>query len=373
MLPLILANISGRRGFSLVTAIVVALGTTTFLVLVGLTEGTFREIERRMTNTNADLMVHKADWSPAVGSGWPLKLAMAPLVEEIEGVANVIPVKIDRIGKLKKEMRTATVYGLTPEDFRTLYPGERLVAGRAIEGGLEMVIDEVMARAQGIAVGDRIPWLGGEPFEIVGIVEEGVTVRVFVPAEAIDRFNESARGRTSFFFVKCRRPGDARDVGRRIEAIGGEEMRRLAAIPLTGYVDALLDEFSLANKVIYGVTVVSLITSSMIIFLTMYQAVTERTREIGILKSLGATRKFLGGLVLGESVALCVMGIAIGTGISLGSKLLIETIDPTLVVGVTWGLFVKAAAAGLVGGALGAIYPGYVAAQLDPVVALNYE
>ena len=96
MLPLILANISGRRGFSLVTAIVVALGTTTFLVLVGLTEGTFREIERRMTNTNADLMVHKADWSPAVGSGWPLKLAMAPLVEEIEGVRDVIPIKIER-------------------------------------------------------------------------------------------------------------------------------------------------------------------------------------------------------------------------------------------------------------------------------------
>ncbi len=109
------------------------------------------------------------------------------------------------------------------------------------------------------------------------------------------------------------------------------------------------------------------------IFLSMYTSILERTREIGILKSLGASKTDIIRLVLWESLLLCVVGVGLGIGFCYGGRYLLMEFFPTLTILITVGWLAKAALLGFVGGTLGALYPAWLAARQDAIVALAYE
>jgi putative ABC transport system permease protein len=105
----------------------------------------------------------------------------------------------------------------------------------------------------------------------------------------------------------------------------------------------------------------------------MYTTITERTREIGILKSLGASKIYIVEGILRESTILSVLGIVLGLAGSLVSKDVIHSAFPTLSVDLTliWAFY--AAVLAVVGSLVGGFYPALRAARLDPVDALAYE
>jgi putative ABC transport system permease protein len=111
----------------------------------------------------------------------------------------------------------------------------------------------------------------------------------------------------------------------------------------------------------------------LVIFLSMYTTITERTREIGILKSLGASKSYIIAVILREATLLTAVGIIAGfVGSIIMSKALMA-LFPTLPVMLTWSWRLYAAVLAVVGSILGAFYPALRAAQLDPVDALAYE
>jgi putative ABC transport system permease protein len=117
--------------------------------------------------------------------------------------------------------------------------------------------------------------------------------------------------------------------------------------------------------------VTSMLLSFMVILLAMYTTIFERTREIGILKSLGASRKFIVGIILKESAIICCLGAIVGIVISSIIRGAIINQFPTLQMGfreLLSGLLL-----GVLAGILGAMYPAYKAARMDPVRALSYE
>jgi len=105
----------------------------------------------------------------------------------------------------------------------------------------------------------------------------------------------------------------------------------------------------------------------------MYTTIFERTREIGILKSLGATKQFIVGMILKESVIICCLGVVFGIMASETIRLIIVTRFPTLQVSMTLFDLGKGLVLGVLAGVLGAVYPAYKAARMDPVKALSYE
>jgi len=111
----------------------------------------------------------------------------------------------------------------------------------------------------------------------------------------------------------------------------------------------------------------------LVIFLSMYTTITERTREIGILKSLGASKGYIIGIILREAALLCGAGIVGGYGGTLFAKKVILTQFPTLSVELTPEWWLWAALLALVGTLMGAFYPALRAARLDPIDALAYE
>ena len=126
------------------------------------------------------------------------------------------------------------------------------------------------------------------------------------------------------------------------------------------------------SKFIDFVIGISVIIGFIVIFQAMYTAVMERTREIGILKSLGASKFYIVNVILRETVLLALCGIVVGIIFSLTVRAGIDR-RSTLRVIVTGGWILKAAAIAIVGAILGALYPAYKAAQKDPIDALAYE
>jgi putative ABC transport system permease protein len=111
-----------------------------------------------------------------------------------------------------------------------------------------------------------------------------------------------------------------------------------------------------------------------VVCLSMYMAVLQRTREIGILKSLGATRWFILRLILAEASALAVLGTIVGIILSFGAKWVIQQFVPASIPQViVYEWWPRTAVITLVGALLGALYPGLSAAAKDPIEALAYE
>jgi putative ABC transport system permease protein len=116
-----------------------------------------------------------------------------------------------------------------------------------------------------------------------------------------------------------------------------------------------------------------MIIGFIVIFQSMYTAVMERTREIGILKSLGANKMYIVRLILRETLTLAVCGIVLGIVISYLAKVGIRAKFPLMTVQMTGAWIGYATAIAIVGAMLGAIYPAVKAAQKDPIDALAYE
>jgi putative ABC transport system permease protein len=118
----------------------------------------------------------------------------------------------------------------------------------------------------------------------------------------------------------------------------------------------------------------SVVFGFLVVFLAMYTAVLERTREIGILKALGATSNFVLGMLVRETLMLALIGSAIGILLAFVAKWVIVTLVPSslpVVVVPEW--WWRAALISIAGAVLGTVYPGAKAARQDTIEALAYE
>ena len=111
----------------------------------------------------------------------------------------------------------------------------------------------------------------------------------------------------------------------------------------------------------------------LVIFLSMYTTITERTREIGILKSLGASKGYIINIILREASLLALIGIGLGWLGAINGRRVFLGAFPTLSIDLTVEWALRAALLALAGSLVGAFYPSLRAAQLDPVDALAYE
>ncbi|MGB6596931.1 MAG: ABC transporter permease, partial [Candidatus Acidiferrum sp.] len=231
-----------------------------------------------------------------------------------------------------------------------------------------LLVDDLAATAKHIQVGDTYKLLNHD-WHVAGIVEHGKGARLFVPLATLQDL-VGAPDKASVFWLKCTRPEHTEDVMEEIRhLLPGYTVRPLSSLL------SLMTSTNIPGLQTFINAMIGLAVSIglLVIFLTMYTTVIERTRDIGVLKSLGAGRAFIVRALLTESAGLCVMGIVAGVGLSYVVRSAFLAGFPTLSILITGGWILRAAGIALAGAALGASYPAWVASRKDPVEALSYD
>jgi|WetSurMetagenome_2_1015567.scaffolds.fasta_scaffold25343_3 putative ABC transport system permease protein len=346
-----------RKLRTAISVMAVGVGVALFLVLVGLTS-MLHEIADRTVNVEADLLVWPASEQVLVSGGLPAE----KVERDLESVADLEAMPVLR-GQMKMAGRVQNVYGIRPEDWRH-FRGS-VIEGRALAGGDEMVVDSRLAEAGGYSVGQIIErW--DRKFTIVGIVREGVAGRVFMPIDTVGECLQQ-KGRASFFYVRLKDLSRIAEVKTRIAEKG------LNVFTKDEFYEVLASSFVDMNLVIGAVVFVAGFVCFLVILLTVYTMVIERTREIGILRGIGASRTQVFGLILAEAGLICAGGILVGFLLTWGGTALVLRLQPLWTVDIPAIRFLYAALLAAGGTLLGALHPALRAARQDPVESLRYE
>jgi putative ABC transport system permease protein len=128
------------------------------------------------------------------------------------------------------------------------------------------------------------------------------------------------------------------------------------------------------TEFIWVVVGVGVLVGFLVVFLSMYTAVLERTREIGVLKALGASPGYILNILLRETVLLAIAGSILGILFSYGTRFIIhDVVRGSLIQAIVPRWWWRAAAIAIFGAVLGALYPGLKAARQDAIEALAYD
>jgi len=366
MNKMVVANLVHRPTRSLIATSAIALEVTMILLVVALFYGLLNGSKESQLGVGADLMVMPPGASSLVGlSGAPIPIKVRDILRRMPHVVSAVPA-VWWFTQKPLEI----IYGIDVASYDTLPPKFRYLAGGPFQGPYDVIVDDYFAGMNHKKVGDTIEILAHE-FRICGIVPHGKGCRKCLPLATIQDL-VGADGRASVFYVKLDDAANADGVEKAIQETPGMEKYSVRSMPeyLSTMTPDNLPGFDLAIKIVIGVAVV---VGFLVIFQSMYTAVMERTREIGILKSLGASKWYIVNVVLRETILLAVVGIVAGIGISMLTRRVIMFERPVLHLFWSNEWVLRAAGIAVVGALAGALYPALKAAQRDPIDALAYE
>jgi putative ABC transport system permease protein len=346
--------------------------------------------------SGSDFYVGKVIVSDASSSGIglglvPVDLATADRIRAMSGVAAVDPqvqIPFEDAGFGGFSMPKIIVGAVAGAD-NDLGPDLRPAMGRLLtaddEGSKVTVLGSDLARELGLGVGETTR-LRGEPFEVVGILQPTLNApdtTAMVPlAAAQELFLETlpAKLRTALdptgiasqIVVYAADGTDAGALGDRIES-GIDEVTTMTSADFDQQVGSTTLIF---NAIIVGVAVISLVVGGLSVINTMAMSVTERTREIGIKRAIGGSRRRIIRDLVAEAALIGLIGGV--TGLALGAAVVtlvneVGRTSGTILFDLTLGTALFAVAFSTILGMVAGIVPAWNAARLDPVAALRYE
>ena len=380
---------------SLLSAMGVAIGVCMLVVLTGLSRGSLFEIADRWESVDADLIVFPLGWgdSATARSGVGLSEKLTGVIQREHGdiVQQAAPVFTWPI-KLAGQDHMAS--GITADNFPLVSGNRKLLEGRlpdldqrgakALETYLltdddtdpsaepalclELVIDQRLARAGNFSVGQTVR-TANHDWTIVGIAPTGVMTRGFLPLRTSQYlFGSGDITKCTLIFVKLK-PGI--DVGPAAAAIA--ETIGQDVVPLDSYRAMLSEKFGMMFTYIDAVNAIALVIAFLFVMTTLYMMVLQRTRDIAILRSCGASGVYILRQVVGEALLLTGLGTAIGLAMAFGAAAAINHFKPLLTVDITGYWVCVAVVAAFLGAVGSALYPAWRATRIDMVEALVYE
>ena len=263
-----------------------------------------------------------------------------------------------------------TLQGIDMPGLEKMSGGIPMVTGHLPQSPDDLVVDRYYAEQHRIKVGQKWKLINHE-FTVSGVMQGGVLGRLMMQLAPLQKLTSNT-GRISQILVKLDNPEQTEAEVAKLNDLLKGNMKGAS-------MQSVLSQFSISNipqlqLFIRVITGLALLVGFLVVFLSMYTAVVERTREIAILKALGATPRTILDLLIRESLFLALLGWVIGICLALLAKSLVTAL-PTAslqIVNVP-GWWPWAALVAAVGALLGAVYPGMKAARQDAIEALSYE
>jgi putative ABC transport system permease protein len=360
---LVLENLKHRPLRSLLSILLIGVPVTLILSLVGLTHGMTEDTQARQRGVGADVVVR--------GSGASAAISFSPAAVP-EGLVAVIekqPHVQMALGVILHNIELPLVItGVDMAKWKQMTGGFSYLAGHEIQADDDILLDKYVAQQKKATIGSKVKFLNRE-WNVAGIIDTGKLARIVVKLPVLQDL-DAVHNKVTQIYVKVDDP-------KNIPLVVDELKKLLPSYPVDTMKELIaafdpnrtqgVREFTMV------VVAIGIVIGFFVVCLSMYTAVLQRTREIGILKSLGAGKSFILGIILMEALVMGLAGTIVGIFLSFGSYALIRSLVPTLsiVIVVTW--WPIAGMITLFGAALGSLYPGWNAASHDPIEALSYE
>jgi putative ABC transport system permease protein len=358
---LVLENLRHRPVRTCLSILAVGVEVTMILTLVGISTGTLDETAKRARGVGADLVVRK---TPLLGaSSASMDQNYLNWFRKQPHVTFVTGTMIQPISLLD------SLTGVDLPALEKLGGKFRFLRGGPFRSDDDIIIDDYYAKERQLDVGSRIA-LSNHEWRVAGIFESGKLAHVCTRLEALQEIT-SNRGLLSQIYLKL-------DNADRAQAVADDLGRRLPGF----YIYTMADIMSLANsnsigllrnfiRVVVGIAV---IVGFIVVFLAMYTAVLERTREIGVLKALGASPAYILNLLFREALLIAIAGTFAGIVLTYGTQWVMQHAGPASLSQVTvfyW--WPRATGIAVIGSLAGATVPAVKALKQDAVEALSYE
>jgi putative ABC transport system permease protein len=361
---LVLENLKHRPLLTLFSILLMAVPVTLILALVGLTQGLLLDSQRRQQNTGADIIIRGSTASGVVS------FSGAPIPEKVVGKIEEQPHVKMAVGVLNHSIDPPLVItGVDLPQFDRMSGGFVYLKGGPLKNPDDVLIDEAYARQVNKTVGDTITLLN-HVWHVAGVIQSGKLARIAVQLKVLQDL-DAATGHVGQIYVKVDNPANIDTVMRELNALDtGYKINTLedyVAMYTPGRITGV-KEFTVV------IMVLGVVIGFLVVGLSMYMAVLQRTREIGILKSLGASKTFILSIIEAEAMLLGAGGTVLGIVMSFGACWLVRTLVPAsipMIIVQSW--WPTAGLITLLGAGLGALYPGLDAARQDPIEALAYE
>ena len=368
---MIFKNIFRRKGRTILTLLGISIGVAAIIALGAVAGGLKSGFAAMSQGSQADLVLSQASAMSSLISS--VDEALADKVRALPEVADVTGMLFTNA--LIDNETYLFLFGYDPEGFAIehfrIIEGQPLAEAHGVRGK-PLILGRRTAQSMNLQVGDALR-ITGSVFRVVGIyetgsgLEDGAAVVPLREAQAL----ALQPHRVSMLYVKLSDPDKADRLRARIE----RRFSDLTVSTSAGFVnqEQLLDMLDGMAMAVAGLAVV---LGGITMTNTLFMSVFERTREIGVLRSLGWRRRRVMGMILGEAIFLALLGGLVGSGLGVLSLAAISKSGSVLSVfggQLTPNLFARALVTVVVLGLVGGTYPAWWASRLLPVEALQYE
>jgi putative ABC transport system permease protein len=360
---LIFANLTHRPVRTLLSVLAIAVEVTMILTLVGVSHGTLDSTAARARGVGADIIVRPP------GSSLMAALSSSPISDKYIAWMMQQPHVALATGTVVQGLSGFdSITGIDFAAFNKMNGGFTYLSGGDPANDNDMVVDEYYARQHKLQVGSTLTLIDHN-WNVSGIMQGGKLARICVKLSALQTIMGSP-GHVTVIYAKLDDPKLA------------EQTRDSLKKLLPGYPIYTMDEmtslYSISNvgmlkDFIWVVITVAVIVGFIVVFMAMYTAVLERTREIGIIKAVGGSSGLVLGLLLRETLLLAVLGTGVGIAMTYGTQWLMHELPSNLVQETVYLWWAYAGAIAIVGAMLGVIVPGVKAVKQDVTEALSYE
>ncbi len=376
------ANLSRQPSRAAITASATMIGLAIIVAAAGLltsVENGFLQVLRNSLGSDYLLM------PPAVGI-WDNNVGANPdFAQRLRSVPGVATVSTLRVASSQIKGKDMAVLGIDPENYPkvsglSFHAGNAQTAYSQLAQGRNIILNGLLASQTGLDVGDDVRVVtpvGNTTYHVVGVAVDYLNAKVQTAYISQENMAKDFR-KNEDVFIQLNLTKDAKPeaVEPRLKAIMGDYPQFKLISGRQYYEDnaLLFQQVFIAYDLLMAVLAIPALIAMVN---TLAIAVIERTREIGMLRATGATRRQIGQTILAEAVLLAAVGTVLGVcaGLYLGYVL----VNAMAWAGYPTSYFfpvdgvIAAVVAGLVFGALAAIIPSRQAGRLEIIRALQYE
>ena len=366
MLELVLANLRVRPFRTLISVVGVALGVILVVLFTGLARGMSNDMAKRASNWKAEIVFTRPGAMELTSSNASVSTGYVPRLMEIQGVESVVPVIRYITPDTTGRWGIRQLDGLDWKPFAAMN-GMTITEGRAPATSNEVIIDERQMLDDNLQVGGTMSLFGGKQYTVVGVFSPPSGARIKMSLGAMQEALE-APNKCTYILVKIKAGEDVDAVAARInEALPGNKINLTRDLVIDA--QERIPALNTFLKVLVGL---GAFVSTIFVLLSMYTTVTERRKEIGILKSLGAPNSFVIKTIEGEAFMIGVLGVILGLVVALIASQAIGR-GFELAFEFSSGWIITAIVIAIGGSLVGALYPAWRASTIDPVEVMANE